>query len=110
MHFKLRQGQEEVVVVEGLIAPDEVKVITNYRRNEAGIISKDVYKFDTREFAIYFYSMVYSALLLDLDADEDALDHALTRKVFVSMQPGSTESVNYSLSTGLGGRTLWSTW
>ncbi len=36
---------------------------TNYRRNEAGIISKDGYKFDTREFAIDFYSMVYSALL-----------------------------------------------
>jgi hypothetical protein len=103
--FKLRQG---LVVVEGHSAPDEVGVITNYRRNEAGIISKDGYKFDTREFVIDFYSMVYSALLLDLDADKDALDHALTRKGRVRFDaasrvwvigPGSTESVNYWLST-----------
>ncbi len=106
--FKLRQGQEEVVVVEGHSAQDEVGVITNYRLNEAGIISKDGYKFDTREFAIDFYSMVYSALLLDLDADKDALDHALTRKGRVRFDAasgvwfigsGSTEFVNYSLST-----------
>jgi hypothetical protein len=76
--FTLRRGEEDVVVVEGRSAPDEVGVITNYRRNEAGIISKDGYQFDTKEFALDFYHKVYFALMHDLNADEDALDHALT--------------------------------
>jgi hypothetical protein len=78
--FKLRQGQEGVVVVEGHSAPDEVGVITNYRRNEAGIISKDGYQFDTNEFAANFFGCVYWPLLRDLDADELALDVALTEQ------------------------------
>ena len=99
--FTLRRGQKEVVVVEGRSAPDEVGVITNYRRNEAGIISKDGYKFDTREFAIDFYSMVYSALLLDLDAEEHALDNALTRKGRVRFEAADVWIIGtgYSLST-----------
>jgi hypothetical protein len=73
--------------------------------NESGIISKDEYKFDTREFAINFYDMVYSALLLDLDADKDALDHALTRKGRVRFDAASRVWVigpgtkHFSLST-----------
>jgi hypothetical protein len=76
--FTLRRGEEDVVVVEGRSAPDEVGVITNYRRNEAGIISKDGYHFDTKEFALEFYNKVYYGLLLDLNADSRALDDALT--------------------------------
>jgi hypothetical protein len=73
--FKLRQGQEGVVVVEGRSVPDEVGVITVYRRNEAGVISKDGYQFDTKEFALDFYHTVYFGLMPDLNANEDALDH-----------------------------------
>jgi hypothetical protein len=76
--FTLRRGEEDVVVVEGRSAPDEVGVITNYRRSEAGIISKDGYHFDTEEFALDFRYKVYYGLMLDLNADSRALDDALT--------------------------------
>jgi hypothetical protein len=94
-----------VVVVEGRSAPDEVGVITNYRRNEAGIISKDGHHFNTKKFAENFFGYVYCPLLVDLDADELALDAILTEQgraridaasgVWV-IGPGTTQ---YSLSS-----------
>jgi hypothetical protein len=103
--FKLLQGQEGVVVVEGRSAPDEVGVITNYRRNEAGIISKDGYQFDTKGFAENFFGCVYPTLLCDLDADELALDATLTEQGRARIDAASgfwvigPGTLQYSLST-----------
>jgi hypothetical protein len=76
--FTLRRGQDEVVVVEGRSAPDQVGVITVFRAKAGLEFSYVGHQFDTQEFAVHFYNHDYAKLLLDLDADALALDAALT--------------------------------
>jgi hypothetical protein len=103
--FTLRRGQEEVVVVEGRSAPDKVGVITVFGARAGLEFNNFGHQFDTKGFAVDFYNADYSSLLLDLDADEHALDVALTEQGraridaasgFWVIGPGTT---HFSLST-----------
>jgi hypothetical protein len=105
VHFTLRRGEVEVVVVEGRSAQEKVGVITNYRRNEAGIISKDGYHFTTQGFAENFFGSVYCPMLADLGADALALDATLTEQGRARIDAASgfwvigPGTMQYSLST-----------
>ena len=78
--FTLRRGQEDVVVVEGRSAPDQVGVITVFGARAGLEFNNFGHQFDTKGFAVDFYNTDYCCLLLDLDADEHALDVALTEQ------------------------------
>jgi hypothetical protein len=98
-------SQEEVLVVEGRIAPDKVGVITVFGAKADLEFSSDGLEFHTNNFALHFYNLDFPSLLLDLDADEHALDVALTEQGRARIDaasgswaigPGTTK---YSLST-----------